>query len=307
MQILFATLGLCFISGLRKILSLTLHSTREILDAVRNGTLSVTRAEGLLKLDALAIVNEIARLDINRELRRGVPEIIYAGGKSRAQLNSIIEGIVSVKSAREGLYAPVILSKVRSDQIRFLQMFFRKKAKLLSSREVSVKFHNDAGMVILDSSRGSLEMSRAGRSVGRVALLAAGTSDIPVLTEAEVVLSAMRCKTIRYNDVGVAALKRLSTPLKEIQKFDPDALIVAAGMEAALPSLIAGLSGVAVIGLPTSVGYGYGRNGEAALMSMLQACPLGICVVNIDGGVAAGVIAALIANRCAEMRQRNMK
>ncbi len=286
---------------------MTLHSTREILDAVRNGTLSVTRAEGLLKLDALAIVNEIARLDINRQLRRGVPEIIYAGGKSGAQLNSIIEGIVSVKSAREGLYAPVILSKVRSDQIRFLQMFFRKKTKFLSSREVSVKFHNDAGMVILDSSRGSLEMSRGGRSVGRVALLAAGTSDIPVLTEAEVVLTAMRCKTIRYNDVGVAALKRLSTPLKEIQKFDPDALIVAAGMEAALPSLIAGLSGVAVIGLPTSVGYGYGRNGEAALMSMLQACPLGICVVNIDGGVAAGVIAALIANRCAEMRQRNMK
>ena len=106
-------------------------------------------------------------------------------------------------------------------------------------------------------------------------------------------------RIVRFNDVGVAALHRLRWPLEKIQKFDPDALVVAAGMEAALPSLVAAFSGVPVIGLPTSVGYGYGRDGESALMSMLQACPLGICVVNIDGGVAAGVVASLIARRCA--------
>ncbi|MGI0085074.1 MAG: nickel pincer cofactor biosynthesis protein LarB [Nitrososphaerales archaeon] len=295
--------NLCFNNRLLETPPLMFHSTRDILDAVRSGSLSVTRAERLLKLDALAIVDEIARLDINRQLRRGVPEVIYAGGKSNTQLSSILERIVTMKSTNEGLSRPVILSKVRPDQFRSLQTFFRKRAKMLSSRGLSARIHGDAGIVVLYTSKNSFDISNLGRSAGRVALLAAGTSDIPALTEAEVVLNAMRCKTIRYNDVGVSALKRLSRPLKEIQRFDPDALVVAAGMEAALPSLIAGLSGVAVIGLPTSVGYGYGRNGEAALMSMLQACPLGICVVNIDGGVAAGVIAALIANRCSEMRR----
>ncbi|MFI5422141.1 MAG: AIR carboxylase family protein, partial [Nitrososphaerales archaeon] len=86
-------------------------------------------------------------------------------------------------------------------------------------------------------------------------------------------------------------------PLRKIFEFDPDTIIVAAGMEAALPSVIAGLSSVPVIGLPVSVGFGYGRGGESALMGMLQACALGIAVVNIDGGVAAGITAWLIAKR----------
>src|SRR5487761_216893 len=283
------------------------HSTREILDAVRNRSLPVLKAERLLKIDALAIVDEIARLDINRNLRRGVPEIIYAASKSTAQLNSIVEKILSTRNSREGLPAPVILSKVKAEQYRSLQLLIRKRSKSPEFRTLRLEYNKDASIMILDGRRNDSETGQLGHSAGRVALLAAGTSDIPAVTEAEVVLTAMRCKTIRYNDVGVAALKRLSRPLKEIEKFDPDALIVAAGMKAALPSLIAGLSGVPLIGLPTSVGYGYGGNGEAALMSMLQACPLGIGVVNIDGGVAAGVIAALIANRCAEMRQRRIK
>ncbi len=117
------------------------------------------------------------------------------------------------------------------------------------------------------------------------------------LNEAEVLLNLFGCRTLRFNDVGVAGLHRLIEPMKQISDFDPDAIIVAAGMEGALPSVIAGLSSVPVIGLPTSVGYGYGGNGEAALMSMLQACSLGISVVNIDAGVAAGVVAWLIAKR----------
>ncbi len=132
---------------------------------------------------------------------------------------------------------------------------------------------------------------------GRVALIGAGTSDIHALNESEVLLQLLGCKTIRFNDVGVSALHRLAEPLKEIFEFDPDSIIVAAGMEAALPSVIAGLSSVPVIGLPVSVGFGYGRGGEAALMGMLQACTLGISVVNIDGGVAAGIVAWLIASR----------
>jgi len=132
---------------------------------------------------------------------------------------------------------------------------------------------------------------------GRVALIAAGTSDLPALNEAEVVLNLLGFTTLRFNDVGVAGLHRLLQPLQRIVKFDPDAIIVAAGMEGALPTVVAGLSSVPVIGLPTSVGYGYGKGGEAALMSMLQACSLGVSVVNIDAGVAAGVVASLISRR----------
>jgi hypothetical protein len=137
---------------------------------------------------------------------------------------------------------------------------------------------------------------------GKVGILAAGTSDIPVAEEARVVAEEMGCTVFAAYDVGVAALHRLFLPLKEIIQNDADSLIVVAGREGALPSVIAGLVDVPVIGVPTSIGYGLGEKGVSALMAMLQACSLGLAVVNIDGGVAAGAIAALIANRVAKAR-----
>ncbi len=283
------------------------HSTREILDAIKAGTLSVPRAEKLLRINALAIVDEIARLEINRELRRGVPEIIYAAGKNSGQLYSIVERIVSSRISQTDGSSPVILSKLRDDQYASLNKLFRKNRKIPAFKETRVDVHKEARIIVLRNKAGSSKKIYLERNRGRVALLAAGTSDIPAVTEAEVVLQVMNCDTLHFNDVGVATLARLSGPLKEVERYDPDALIVAAGMEAALPSLIAGLSGIPVIGLPTSVGYGYGKGGEAALMSMLQACPLGIGVVNIDGGVAAGVVAGLIAKRCADLRGKQSR
>ena len=265
-----------------------LRSTRDVLEAVRNGDLSVSKAEKVLKLDALSIVDEIARLDLNRHLRRGVPEIIYSRGKSLKQLESIVASLLR-NSRRNNISTPLILSKVSKDQATFLKSKFSNKALPLK-----FKYFQDANIVAF------IPSILPPKRTGRVALISAGTSDIAVLNEAEVILELLGSRTIRFNDVGIAALKRLSSPLKQIERFDPDTIIVAAGMEAALPSLVAGLSSVPVIGLPTSVGYGYGKNGEAALMSMLQACPLGICVVNIDGGVAAGIIAWLIANRSSQ-------
>ena len=260
-------------------------STHEILEEVRKGRLSVSRAERILKLDALAIVDEIARLDMNRHFRREVPEIVYARGKTSSQLLSITSKLAqNLQRNRTGF--PIILSKLTEDQARVLELKFAKTPKLI------FEYFQDANIASL-----SIGRKKKISSKGKVALLSAGTSDIKVLNESEVLLRLLNCKTLRFNDVGIASLKRLSEPLKQIHKFDPDAIIVAAGMEGALPSLIAGLSSVPVIGLPTSVGYGYGGNGEAALMSMLQACPLGICVVNIDGGIAAGIIAWLIAKR----------
>jgi NCAIR mutase (PurE)-related protein len=255
----------------------------------------------MLRINALAIVDEIAKLEINRDLRRGVPEIIYAAGKSCKQLKAIVTRILRPSIPRRS--TPIILSKVKEEQYECLRDLFRENRKLRGLSRTKLELHKDAGIVVLTKNLSS-KRQKLEHDAGRVALLAAGTSDIPAITEAQIVLGAMHCECIVFNDVGVATLARLTKPLRAVERFDPDVLIVAAGMEAALPSLIAGLSGVPVIGLPTSVGYGYGKGGEAALMSMLQACPLGIGVVNIDGGVAAGVVAGLIANRCASQRRR---
>lgn len=273
---------------------MTLRSTRDILEAVKEGRLSVSKAEKVLKLDALSIVDEIARLDLNRHLRRGVPEIVYGKAKSPTQLEAIVSAILR-NSTESEILSPIIISKVSKDQARFLRLKFSKKL-----RGLKIKYFKEAAIVAF------VPKTETSRKEGKVALLSAGTSDIAVLNEAQVVLELLGCQTIRFNDVGIAALRRLASPLKQIAKFDPDSIIIAAGMEGALPSLVASLSSVPVIGLPTSVGYGYGRGGEAALMSMLQACPLGICVVNIDGGVSAGIIAWLIAHRSAMSRDEQV-
>lgn len=132
---------------------------------------------------------------------------------------------------------------------------------------------------------------------GCVGLLTAGTSDIPVAEEAALVIEHMGCKIERGYDVGVAGLHRLLAPLTRIIEADADVLVVVAGMEGALPSVVAGLVDIPVIGVPTSTGYGLGGDGTAALCSILQSCSPGIVAVNIDNGVGAGAAAALIARR----------
>jgi hypothetical protein len=137
---------------------------------------------------------------------------------------------------------------------------------------------------------------------GHVGVISAGTSDIPVAEEATLIVEEMGCRVTRIYDVGVAGLHRLLGPLRDLIANDVDAIIVAAGMDGALPSVVAGLAPVPVIGLPTSIGYGMGGKGIAALLSMLQTCAPGLSVVNIDNGVGAGITAALIANRVAYAR-----
>lgn len=134
---------------------------------------------------------------------------------------------------------------------------------------------------------------------GTVGIVSAGTSDLPAAEEAAAVCRAMGCSVSMVTDVGVAGLHRLFEPLKAMLDRGVEAIIVAAGMDGALPSVIAGLVDVPVVGLPTAVGYGMGGNGEAALLSMLQTCAPGLAVVNIDNGVGAGAMAALIARRAA--------
>lgn len=263
-----------------------MQSVRELLNAVRSGKLDLKKAEQLLKLDAIAVVDNVARIDYNRYLRRGVPEIIYARSKTTKQLQQILNKLIP-SWQRNPNPLPIIMSKISEQQAERILVSMKRKNKF------AVRYFENANLLAIMPKKHSRSKFRR----GKVALLAAGTSDMHALDEAEIILNIFGCRTIRFNDVGVAGLHRLIQPLKEISMFDPDAIIVAAGMEGALPSVVAGLSSVPIIGLPTSVGYGYGGDGEAALMSMLQACSLGVCVVNIDAGVAAGVIAWLIALR----------
>jgi NCAIR mutase (PurE)-related protein len=138
---------------------------------------------------------------------------------------------------------------------------------------------------------------------GRVGILTAGTSDISVAEEAKLVAQEMGCVVISCYDVGVAGIHRLLEPLRLLIESDVDVVVVVAGREGALGSVVAGLVSVPVIGVPTSNSHGFGAKGESALMAMLQSCSLGLSVVNIDGGVAGGAVAALIANRAARFRK----
>jgi hypothetical protein len=136
-----------------------------------------------------------------------------------------------------------------------------------------------------------------------VGIITAGTSDLPWAEEAALLCREMGCQVFSAHDVGVAGIHRLWKPLHRLLEEERvDVLIVAAGMDGALPSVVCGLVDVPVIGLPTSVGYGLGGQGKAALLSMLQTCAPGLAVVNIDNGIGAGAIAGLIANRAASAR-----
>jgi NCAIR mutase (PurE)-related protein len=137
---------------------------------------------------------------------------------------------------------------------------------------------------------------------GKIGLLTAGTSDIPVAEEAKVISEEMGCEVFAAYDLGVAGIHRVLQPLKDLIMKDVDVVVVVAGREGALPSVVAGLVDVPVIAVPTSNSYGFGEKGVGTLMAMLQSCSLGLAVVNIDSGVAAGAMATLIANRAAKFR-----
>jgi len=182
-----------------------------------------------------------------------------------------------------------LASRVRDDQVVDLPALIPDGYDLTIDRE--------ARTAIL--ARDSTVPSTSG---GRVAIISAGASDRAVANEARIMVEEMGCMTMMVADVGVAGLHRLVRPLRAVVEADVDAIIVAAGMDGALPAVIAGLIDIPVIGLPVSVGYGYGGDGTGALMSMLQSCSPGIAVVNIDNGIGAGAMAGMIANRAARAR-----
>ncbi|MGN6484637.1 MAG: nickel pincer cofactor biosynthesis protein LarB, partial [Thermomicrobiales bacterium] len=222
------------------------------------------------------------RLDPDRAARTGIPEFVLAERKSA-------EDVIASLSRLAERRGRALASRVRPDQ-------FAPLVDAIAA-PFTLELHVEARIAIVVH-----DNTPRPSSGGRIAVVAAGTSDRPVATEAAIVAEEMGCVVHRIHDVGVAGLHRLVAPLRAVIAEGVDAIVVAAGMDGALPSVIAGLVPVPVIGLPVSVGYGYGGDGTGALMSMLQACAPGIAVVNIDNGVGAGSMAALIANRAAANR-----
>jgi NCAIR mutase (PurE)-related protein len=228
-------------------------------------------------------IPQLTQLDFDRARRKGVPEIVLAERKPPEQVVGIARAFVE----RTGR---VLVSRVRPEVEVALRAAFAED-------EVDVRGEGRIALV-------RAAHSKRATSGGRVGVLTAGTSDVPVAEEARLVAEEMGCDVAALYDVGVAGLHRLLAPLREMLDTGVDALVVAAGMDGALPSVVAGLAPVPVIGLPTSVGYGAGGRGRAALLSMLQTCALGMTVVNIDNGVGAGASAALIANLAAAARHQ---
>lgn len=235
-----------------------------------------------MHLDDLLALSQIARPDPERTSRTGTPEIILAEGKR-------IEQCVAIATALLEQEGRAILSRVSPDLLTALHARFPGQ----------VEQGTIGSTVVVRGTRGADPPTGA-----QVGILTAGTSDIPAAEEATLICRELGCTVQTAYDVGVAGLHRLAEPLRLMTRATPvDVLIVAAGMDGALASVVAGLVDVPVIGLPTANGYGAGGGGLAALLSMLQSCVPGLAVVNIDDGIGAGAVAARIANRAAAARR----
>ena len=234
----------------------------------------------MVKPEQLHTLEAFAKLDLQRSTRTGIPEAIFGEGKTASQIVSLVRA-----HAEEAGYA--LATRIQPD------ISSRVVDEL--PKELKVVYHQTGRTLVV--SRPDYELKSTGAIIG---ILAAGTSDLPVAEEARVTAELMGCEVLTFYDVGVAGIHRLVRPMEEILRKKVAALVVVAGMEGALPSVVRGLVPVPVIGVPTSIGYGYGGKGEAALMGMLQSCAPGLTVVNIDNGFGAGATAALIANRVSQ-------
>lgn len=256
----------------------------EILESVKIGKISINNAKKLLSLYSIEEVEGFVKIDINRRKRRGIPEVVFAENKELIEIKKIAKKTLEKTNS-------VIISRIKKKDYPKIIIFAKKlKVKIKTGKNSSslllfkkpIKFHG-----------------------GKIGIITAGTSDIGVAEESRLMCEAMNCECITSYDVGIAGIQRVFPVLKEMVDGEVDCIIVAAGMEGALATLVSTLVDIPIIGIPTSVGYGYGEKGIAALASMLQSCSLGLSVVNIDNGIAAGGIAANIANRAIKKNNFN--
>lgn len=250
---------------------------KRLLESLLAGESGMDDVLEKLRLLQVSHLGDFARLDLYRDVRKGVPEVVFASRKTDEQLEAIVRRFVEAR----GL---ALVSRLEPDRAE----------RLREAIGGSADFDYDASARTLAARTAEYRLPEERGCVG---LLTAGTSDIPIAEEAALVVKYMGCRLEKAYDVGVAGVHRLLEPLTRIIEAKADALVVAAGMEGALPSVVAGLVDIPVIGVPTSTGYGMGGDGTGALYSILQSCSPGLVAVNIDNGIGAGAAAALIARR----------
>lgn len=242
-----------------------MNELANILESVKDGSLSVESA--MERFGRLGVEIGFAHVDTGRLQRRGLPEVIYCPGKTVEQLVKIVQVMV-------GAEQDVLATRASVEQFEALHGIFPR-----------ARYHETARAITID-------IAQRPKATGCVAVVCAGTSDLPVAEEAALVAERMNANVERIADVGVAGLHRLVRHLETLRAAR--AIVVVAGMEGALPSVVAGLVDKPVIAVPTSVGYGANMQGITALLAMLNSCVPGVTVVNIDNGFGAGVAAAMI-------------
>ncbi len=235
------------------------RTIKNILDSVRKGTLPI--GEALARLRHLPYEDmQFAKVDHHRGLRQGIPEVILAAGKNEDQVAAIAKA-----------------------------MYDKSNAFLITKAKQSLYDAIDIKGAVYHAASGLISVGAARKKKGSVLVLCAGTSDIPVAEEAAVTASFLGSKVATVYDVGVAGLHRLLDSTKLIT--GARVIVVAAGMEGALPSVVGGMTDKPIIAVPTSTGYGTSLGGLTALFAMLNSCVPGIAVMNVDNGFGAGCLA----------------
>ena len=245
---------------------MTATEAKQLLERFRAGKASVDEVVRAFQAAPLADLG-FAQVDLHRALRKNFPEVIFGAGKSPAQVLAIATKLVEREQH-------VLVTRITLAHARMLKKRFRRAV-----------FHEAARCI-------TIETTPRAKRPGSIAVLCAGTSDLPVAEEAAVTAEIMGNNVERIYDVGVAGLHRLLRRLEDIQRAN--VVVAVAGMEGALPSVVAGLVSRPVIAVPTSIGYGANFGGIAALLAMLNSCGSGVTVVNIDNGFGAGYAASQI-------------
>lgn len=246
---------------------------KDILTDLINGRISVDDAEKMLKVTQIQEIGDNIKFDSARENRVGVPEAVYAQGKTDDDLINIINNIDSIDN----------LMITRLPESRYNNIKDRIDRQVLEKST----YHTQAS--ILTVNRTPIRKSQE-----KVGIITAGTADIPVAEESRITLEQAGYTVIKTYDVGVAGIHRLIDKISYLMEEKVDVIIALAGMEGALPSVVAGMVDMPVIAVPTSTGYGVGEKGFTALFAMLQSCAPGIAVMNIDNGYGAGIYAITI-------------
>jgi NCAIR mutase (PurE)-related protein len=260
---------------------------RTILQDFAKGRLSIDDVEKKISLHSIEFAAEnIAQLDTGREARKGVPEVVFGEYKSITEIIKIVNAIM-------GRNDSVVVSRIQKIDLPKIVSLLRKRGLCIEVGKMS--------STILISHK-SIVLSK---DIPKIGIVCAGTSDIGVAEESRLIAKSMECGSLISYDVGIAGLHRLFPALQKMVEQDVEAIVVVAGMEGALASVVSSMVNLPVIGVPTSVGYGFGSAGRAALASMLQSCTFGLAVVNIDNGIGAGAFAALIAKRFYLKRANN--